>query len=70
MTGSVPRCGWVSYLQSLLLGFWALAAIAALCPLLILPLSWKEQAIFGAVLIPATVVAGLVLAIAVDRIRQ
>lgn len=60
MTGSVPRCGWVSYLQSLLLGFWALAAIAALCPLLILPLSWKEQAIFGAVLIGIAMVLNII----------
>lgn len=51
MSGSVPRFGFIAYLQFLLLGFLALAACAALCPLVILPLAWKEQAIFGAVLI-------------------
>ncbi|HLJ78515.1 MAG TPA: UDP-forming cellulose synthase catalytic subunit [Acidobacteriaceae bacterium] len=51
MSGSVPRFGLKSFLQFLFLGFWALAACAALGPLVVLPLAWKEQAIFGAVLI-------------------
>lgn len=51
MSGSVPRSGWVSGLGSVVLGFLAGAAMAALCPLVILPLSWKEQAVFGAGLI-------------------
>ena len=51
MSGSLPRSGVISYLQFLFLGFWALAACAALCPLVVLPLAWKEQAIFGAVMI-------------------
>ena len=41
---------------SFLLGLLALAATAALVPLLILPLAWKEQAIFGAMLIVLAIV--------------
>ena len=51
MRGSVPGSGWTSSLGSVVLGFLAGAAAAALCPLVILPLSWKEQAVFGAGLI-------------------
>jgi cellulose synthase (UDP-forming) len=51
MSASVPRSGPASPFQFVLLSVWALAACAALCPLLILPLAWKEQAIFGAALI-------------------
>src|ERR1700757_1208656 len=51
MRESSARRGWTSLFQSVLLGFLALTAGIALYPLLILPLAWKEQAIFGAVLI-------------------
>ena len=51
MNGSVPRSGRTLRPGSVILGLLALAAIAALCPLIILPLAWKEQAIFSAVLI-------------------
>src|SRR5260370_32479685 len=40
-----------SRFASVLLGLLALVAAAALLPLIILPLPWKEQAIFGALLI-------------------
>ncbi len=51
MIGSVTRSKWTSHLGLVLLGLLALAAAAVLGPLLILPLAWREQAIFGAVLI-------------------
>lgn len=55
MLGSASQDGgesslWKIFL-SVVLGLAALAACVALCPLLILPLTWQEQAIFGAVLI-------------------
>jgi cellulose synthase (UDP-forming) len=51
MSGSVPHSGLISSVKFLLLGSCALVACVALCPLIILPLAWQEQAIFGAVLI-------------------
>jgi len=51
MIGSVTRSKWTSHLGLVLSGLLALAASAVLGPLLILPLAWREQAIFGAVLI-------------------
>lgn len=51
MGGTVPQSGWSSSITSAFLGLLALVACVALCALLILPLPWKEQAIFGAVLI-------------------
>lgn len=51
MSGAVSRPRRTSPLGSAILGLLALAATAALCPLLILPLPWKEQTIFAAVLI-------------------
>src|SRR5215469_3364230 len=51
MTGSVIRSKWTSHFGSVLLGVLALAAAAVLGPVLILPLGWQEQAIFGALLI-------------------
>src|SRR6266567_2914048 len=51
MRGSVPRSGRSSRFGFTLLCLLALAGAAALGPLLILPLAWKEQAILGAVLI-------------------
>jgi len=50
MSGSVIGSGATSRLGSFALGLMALAAILASIPLIILPLAWKEQAIFGAVL--------------------
>lgn len=47
MRGSIPR----SSFGSVVLGFLALVAALLLCPLVILPLAWKEQAVFGAMLI-------------------
>lgn len=51
MIGSVNRSGAGSRLGSAALGLLALAAIIACIPFIILPLAWKEQAIFGAALI-------------------
>jgi cellulose synthase (UDP-forming) len=51
MSGSVKRSGALSRLGSVVLGLLALAAIIASMPLIILPLAWKEQAMFGAALI-------------------
>lgn len=51
MDGAVPRSGWTSHFQSMILGLLAIAACAALAPLLILPLAWKEQAVFGAIVV-------------------
>jgi cellulose synthase (UDP-forming) len=62
MTESVPRSGWTSPIALAVLGLLALAAGIALCPLLVLPLPWKDQGIFGLVLI--------VLAVVLNRIRR
>jgi cellulose synthase (UDP-forming) len=51
MIGPVARSWWTSRFGSVVLGVLALAAAAVLGPLLILPLAWQEQAIFGALLI-------------------
>src|SRR5579863_3751829 len=51
MIRSVPRSRRHSPLKTFFLGLLALPATAALVPLIILPLAWKEQAIFGAALI-------------------
>jgi len=51
MSESVTRFRALSRLGSVALGLLALAAIIASIPLIILPLAWKEQAIFGAALI-------------------
>lgn len=51
MSGSDTQSGPGSSLASVVLGLLALVASIALCPLLVLPLPWKEQAIFGAVVI-------------------
>jgi cellulose synthase (UDP-forming) len=51
MIGPVARSWWSSRFGSVVLGLSALAAAAVLGPLLILPLAWQEQAIFGALLI-------------------
>ena len=51
MIGYVARSKWTLRFGSVLLGLLALAAAAVLGPLLILPLAWQEQAIFGALLI-------------------
>ena len=51
MIGSIVRPRWTLRFGSVLLGLLALAAAAVLGPLLILPLAWQEQAIFGALLI-------------------
>jgi cellulose synthase (UDP-forming) len=51
MIGSVARSWWTSRFGSVVSGLLALAAAAALVPLLILPLAWSEQAILGAGLI-------------------
>lgn len=61
MSGNLPRPGCASRLTSISLGFLSLIFVAALCPLLILPLAWKEQAWAGAVLI--------LLAILLNKIR-
>ncbi len=55
MSGFVPRSRRTSS-ASVVLGFLALLAGLALCPLLVLPLPWKEQAIFGLVLIAFAIV--------------
>jgi cellulose synthase (UDP-forming) len=47
----VARSWWTSRFGSVVLGLLALAAAAALGPLLVLPLAWQEQAIFGVLLI-------------------
>ena len=62
MSGSETQSGPVSSIASLGLGLLALAACVALCPLLVLPLPWKEQAIFGA--------AVVALAVVLNRIRH
>ncbi|HLY40343.1 MAG TPA: UDP-forming cellulose synthase catalytic subunit [Terracidiphilus sp.] len=51
MIRSVPRSRRHSPLKTFFLGLLALPSAAALVPLIILPLAWKEQAIFGAALI-------------------
>ena len=51
MSGSKARSGAASRLGLFALGILALTAVLALLPLIILPLGWKEQAIFGAGLI-------------------
>lgn len=51
MSGSDLQSNPTSSFASFVLGILALAACVALCPLIILPLPWKEQAIFGGVLI-------------------
>jgi cellulose synthase (UDP-forming) len=51
MIRSVARSRRASRFGSILLGSFALTAVALLGTLVILPLAWKEQAIFGAVLI-------------------
>jgi len=51
MIESVAHSRRNSRFASVLLGLLALVAAAALLPLIILPLPWKEQAIFGALLI-------------------
>ena len=48
---SVPSSSWIAHFVSFLLGILALVAVVAMLPLVILPLAWKEQAIFGGVLI-------------------
>ena len=56
MSGSDSQSGSTSSIASILLGLLALAACVSLCPLAILPLPWKEQAIFGAVVIAIAMV--------------
>lgn len=56
MSGNPPRFRWAVRIASFVLGLLSLAVCVALCPLLILPLPWKEQAIIGAVLILFAVV--------------
>lgn len=51
MSGSSPQSDGSSTFLSLILGGVALAAAAAMLPLLVLPLPWKEQAILSLVLI-------------------
>ena len=51
MSGSVVGSGALSRLGSVASGLLSFAAILASIPLIILPLAWKEQAIFGAALI-------------------
>ncbi len=51
MIRSVSLSWWTSRLGLVVLGLLALAAAAAFGPLLILPLAWQEQAIFGTLLI-------------------
>jgi cellulose synthase (UDP-forming) len=51
MSGFEPRRRRAIGLASVILGFLGLIAAVAMLPLIILPLAWKEQAIFGAVLI-------------------
>lgn len=62
MSGNLPRSGWAVRIVSFVLGLLALVVGAALCPLLILPLPWKEQAVIGAVLI--------LLAMALNKFRS
>ena len=50
MSGSAIGSGATSRLGSVALGLLAFAAIIASIPLIILPLAWKEQAIFGTAL--------------------
>jgi cellulose synthase (UDP-forming)/cellulose synthase operon protein B len=56
MSGYLPQSGWTARIASVVLGLLAFAAGVVLCPLLILPLPWKEQAIIGAVLIAFAIV--------------
>jgi cellulose synthase (UDP-forming) len=51
MIGPIARSEWTPRFGSILFGLLALGAAAVLGPLLILPLAWQEQAIFGALLI-------------------
>lgn len=51
MTGSKAQSRRGFHIGSFLVGILALASALALIPLVILPLAWKEQAIFGAALI-------------------
>jgi cellulose synthase (UDP-forming) len=51
MIGPVARSWCISRFGSVVLALLALAAAAVLGPLLILPLAWQEQAIFGVLLI-------------------
>jgi len=51
MSESIPSSRQMSRVGLVLLGLFALTATVALCPLLIVPLTWKEQAITGAALI-------------------
>src|SRR5579862_5438648 len=51
MIGSVARSRWTLRFKSVFLGLLALSAAAVLGPLLILPLAWQEQAVFGVLLI-------------------
>lgn len=51
MNGSIYGSGTSSRLGSAALGLLAFAAILVLTPLIVLPLAWKEQAIFGSALI-------------------
>jgi cellulose synthase (UDP-forming) len=50
MDGSVSRSG-TSHFQLMISGLLATAACAMLCPLLILPFAWKEQTVFGAIVV-------------------
>ncbi len=61
MSGTLPQSGWAVRVKLLFLGFMALALSVALCPIVILPLAWKEQAIAGGVLI--------LLAVVLNKIR-
>lgn len=51
MSESVPQHSWAATLASSFFGILAMVAAVALLPLAILPLAWKEQAIFGGVMI-------------------
>ena len=51
MSEFISSSGKTSRFGKFLLGLLAFAAVVALCPLLIVPLTWKEQAITGAALI-------------------
>src|SRR6185312_9984648 len=62
MSGNPPRSRWAVRIASFVLGLLSLVVCVALCPLLILPLPWKEQAIIGAVLI--------LLAIVLNKLRS
>src|SRR5438477_5897144 len=60
MSESIPRSNKTSLVAALLLGLLALASGVALVPLLILPLTWKEQAILGAAVILLAIVLNAV----------